>query len=276
MSGGKGGSQTSEVSVPQYIEDAARRNLQKADMVSEVGYAPNYGPDVAAFTPAQLAAMMNTNDTASAFGLNALDPGSVVRQSELDPNTVARLGELDPGSVVRQSEMLAALGIPTPTEYAGGVLGYSSMPLYEQALEEFRASRPGQAEYIDSFFVDPVTGEPNYAPPAPPVAASSSSGSSGPYIPPPAPDYVHNGQSYKGSDLVTDHIAGAEQPGILDSLFFTPTVSSMANNAGAGSVYNPTTGGYDRTHTAPGSSLRPRSKAEGASTSFFDKFRGPF
>ena len=242
MSGGKGGSQTSEVSVPQYIEDAARRNLQKADMVSEVGYAPNYGPDVAAFTPAQLAAMMNTNDTASAFGLNV-------------PETS---------------------GMPEATEYAGGVLGYSSMPLSEQALEEFRSARPGQAEYIDSFFVDPVTGEPNYAPPAPPVAASSSSGSSGPYIPPPPPDYVHNGQTYKGSDLVTDHIAGAEQPGILDSLFFTPTVSSMANNAGAGSVYNPTTGGYDRTHTAPGSSLRPRSKAEGASTSFFDKFRGPF
>lgn len=242
MSGGKGGSQTSEVTVPQYIEDAAKRNLHKADMVSELGYVPNYGPDVAAFTPAQLAAMDNTSGAASAFGLNV-------------PETS---------------------GIPTPTEYAGGVSGYSAMPIYEQALEEFRAARPGQAEYIDSFFIDPMTGESNYVPPAPPVAASSSSGGSGPYIPPPPPDYVHNGQTYKGSDLITDHIAGAEKPGILDSLFFTPTVSSMANNAVAGSAYNPTTGGYDRTHTAPGGSLRPRSKAQGAPTSIFDKFRGPF
>ena len=56
MAGGKGGSTTSTVEVPQYIEDAARRNLERADLISKIGYVPYYGPEVAAMTPAQEAA----------------------------------------------------------------------------------------------------------------------------------------------------------------------------------------------------------------------------
>ena len=31
MAGGKGGTQTSQITIPDYIEDAARRNLAKAE-----------------------------------------------------------------------------------------------------------------------------------------------------------------------------------------------------------------------------------------------------
>jgi len=69
MSGGKGGSTTSEIRVPDYIEGAARRNLDKADAISQVGFTPYYGADVAAFNPMQQAAFQNTADTANAFGM---------------------------------------------------------------------------------------------------------------------------------------------------------------------------------------------------------------
>jgi hypothetical protein len=51
-------------------------------------------------------------------------------------------------------------GMPEPTTYAGGVRGYSALPIYEQALEAFGEARPGQKAYVDSFFIDPFTGVP--------------------------------------------------------------------------------------------------------------------
>lgn len=129
MSGGKGGSQTTEVKVPQYIEDAAKANLARADEISRIGYTPYYGPDVAAFSPMQQASFQNTADTASAFGLAA-------------PTT--------------QQDIMG--GMPAPTTYAGGVSGYSSAPMYEQSLAQFQAQRPGQYDAIMSQFIDPVAG----------------------------------------------------------------------------------------------------------------------
>ena len=71
MSGGKGGSKTTRTEIPAYIEDAAKSNLGLADKISNIGYTPYYGPDVAAFTPMQDASFQNTQDAASAFGMNA-------------------------------------------------------------------------------------------------------------------------------------------------------------------------------------------------------------
>jgi len=131
MSGGKGGSQTSEVTVPQYIEDAARRNLSRADDISSMGYVPEYGPTVAAFTPMQQASAQNVSDTASAFGMA--------------------------GGDMSQQNIMG--GMDAPTEYAGGVRGYSSQPIYQGMVDELAAARPGQYDYINSFFIDPVTGQ---------------------------------------------------------------------------------------------------------------------
>ena len=126
---GKGGSTTSTVEIPEYIEQAAKRNLNKAESISQIGYTPYYGPDVAAFTPFQQSAFQNTADVASAFGMNV-------------PLT--------------QSNIMG--GMDAPTTYANGVRGYSSAPMAEESLASLAASRPGQKDFIDSFFIDPFTG----------------------------------------------------------------------------------------------------------------------
>ena len=130
MAGGKGGSTSTSVEIPEYIEEAARRNLAKAEGISQIGYVPYFGPDVAAFTPFQQAGFQQTADVASAFGL---------------------------GTPTTQADIMG--GMPAPTEFAGGVRGYSAAPLYQQAVDELAAQRPAQAQYIESFFIDPVTGQ---------------------------------------------------------------------------------------------------------------------
>ena len=132
MSGGKGGSTSSTVTIPQYIEDAAKANLAKADEISKIGYTPYYGPDVAAFTPMQQAGFQNTAGMADAFGLAGGGTGME--------------------------------GMPTPTTYAGGIQGYSSAPIFEQSMAELEARRPGQYAAINAPFIDPVTGAQPMAP----------------------------------------------------------------------------------------------------------------
>jgi hypothetical protein len=131
MSGGKGGSQTSQVTVPQYIEDAARANLSRAGDVANIGPIRYEGPDVAAYSPMQLAAARGLSDTASAFGV----AGGGMSDQDLRG------------------------GMPEPTEFAGGVRGYSSAPMYDESLAALKASSPGQYDFINSLYIDPVTGE---------------------------------------------------------------------------------------------------------------------
>ena len=126
MSGGKGGSQTSQVEIPQYLEDASKKMLNRASAVQGVGYMPYMGPDVAALTQPQQQAMQSNIDAASAFGL--VDPG------------------LD-----------AMAGMPQAQDF-NGVQGYSSFDMYDQAVADLAASRPGQVAAYDKLFVDPVTG----------------------------------------------------------------------------------------------------------------------
>ena len=132
MSGGKGGSTSSSVTIPEYIEAAARRNLTQADKIRKLGYVPEYGPTIAALTPMQEAASQNIADTASAFGTA--------------------------GGNMSQRDIMG--GMPEATTYAGGVRGYSAAPLYEQSLQTLAEERPGQKDYIDSFFIDQFTGAP--------------------------------------------------------------------------------------------------------------------
>jgi hypothetical protein len=128
--GGKGGSTTSTVEVPAFLENAARSNLAKADTLSRIGYTPYYGPDVAAMTPSQMAAIQGTNAAASAFGLPAADPMA---------------------------------GAPTAMNY-GGMPAYSSGGMYDQALAELQRRQPGQYNALRAPFIDPVTGAQPAAP----------------------------------------------------------------------------------------------------------------
>jgi hypothetical protein len=124
MSGGKGGTTTSETKIPQYIEDASKSNLALADKLSNIGYVPYYGPDVAAFNPMQQAAFQGTQQAASAFGMPT--------------------GE--------------GQYMPQATQFAGGIQGYSSAPMFEQARQNLAQYRPAQAQYMDSFFMNPQSG----------------------------------------------------------------------------------------------------------------------
>ena len=117
------------VEIPAWLEDAAMRNLRLAEAVSRTGPVPlSYGPTRAAFTPMQNAAFANTADLARMLGLTA-------------PTGTAAGGNM-----------------PEAVDY-GGVTGYSAKPVYDAITGEFVADRPGQASYIDSFFIDPVTGQ---------------------------------------------------------------------------------------------------------------------
>lgn len=126
-----GGSQTTKTEIPAWLENAAQQNLARADYASQIGYTPYYGPDVAAMTPNQIAAMQNTGGAAQAFGLAA------------------------------PSDPMA--GMPQAQDF-GGVQGYSSGGLFDQALAELAARRPGQYQAIQNMFIDPVTGAPAMSP----------------------------------------------------------------------------------------------------------------
>ena len=127
MSGGKGGSQTAQVEIPAYLENASKKSLNRAEDTQNIGYMPYMGIDVAAFTQPQQQAMQSNIDAAEAFGL--VDPG------------------LD-----------AMAGMPQAQDF-GGVQGYSSYPLFEMAVDDLKASRPGQVAAYDDLYVDPTTGK---------------------------------------------------------------------------------------------------------------------
>jgi len=124
--GGKGGGKktTTETTVPEWVRGPADRNLQRAEALQQIEYMPYYGPQVAAFNDNQASAFQNNNNAASAFGL---------------------LAPTD-----------AMSSMPTPTTYANGMKGYSSIPLYDQAMKELTASNPDNMDAYNSLFGNEV------------------------------------------------------------------------------------------------------------------------
>lgn len=121
MSGGKGGTTTQAQSIPQYVQDASRENLAQAKIAGQIGYMPYYGPDVAALSPQQEMAMQNTFNAQQAFGM------------------------------VPQGAQFST-GMPTATDYGGGVRGYGSGNLFDQAVAELQARQPDIAAQYDKFY----------------------------------------------------------------------------------------------------------------------------
>lgn len=134
---GQTGTTTQTVKIPAWLEDAAQRNMARADKIAQLDFMPYFGPDVAGFSPMQMAAMQATNDAAAAFGVGGGN---------------------------------AAAGVPQPMTFAGGVQGYSSQPLFQQSLDALAAARPGQFAARNAMFINPVTG----AEPAAPFGSTSS------------------------------------------------------------------------------------------------------
>jgi hypothetical protein len=147
-----GGSETTKTEIPKWLEGAAQDMLGQAQGVARIGPITYRGPDVAALTPQQIAARQGTNQAASAFGMGTVDPTA---------------------------------GLPMAQDF-GGMQGYSSAPMFDQALEELRRTAPAQYEAIMAQFINPQTGAmpanmPSAAVPTPapaPVKKSKNSGSS--------------------------------------------------------------------------------------------------
>tara|TARA_R110002167_G_scaffold53009_3_gene152444 strand:- start:701 stop:1129 length:429 start_codon:yes stop_codon:yes gene_type:complete len=125
--GGKGGKQSTQAEIPEWAKQPTIRNLARAEELQQIGYMPYYGPDIAAFNPSQEQSMQTNYDAASAFGL-APQGGN------------------------------AMAGMPQAEDF-GGISGYSSSGLFEQALKELEAKQPVFTEKYDDLFakeVDPT------------------------------------------------------------------------------------------------------------------------
>jgi len=120
MSGGKGGSTKSAQEIPDWMREPAVRNIARAEQAQQIGYQPYYGLDVAALNPTQMAAGQANIDAARAFGM--APQGLTAYQGMAQPETV------------------------------GGVRGYSSAPMYEQAVAAGGMADPTQQQIYNTLF----------------------------------------------------------------------------------------------------------------------------
>ena len=140
MSKGGTTSAGSATEIPQWVQDAGLKQYQTGTELGQIGYTPYYGADVAAFNPMQESAFRSTGTAADAFGMG---PASTVPSG-------ATFGPHSP--------TWATDGIPTAHTFAGGVQGYSGMPMYTEALNTLEQQRPYQKQQLEQQFIDPATG----------------------------------------------------------------------------------------------------------------------
>ena len=128
--GGGGGTTSagSTTEIPQWVQDAGRKQYQTGTELGQIGYTPYYGADVAAFNPLQTASFDSTGMAANAFGMGGGSP------------------------------TFATDGIQAPQTFAGGMQGYSGMPMYNEALNTLQEQRPYQKQQLEQQFIDPSTG----------------------------------------------------------------------------------------------------------------------
>lgn len=124
--GGSGGSQTSEVKIPDWLRDPAIRNLERAETVQKMEFQPWRGPDVAGYTPDQLMAQQSVRQGAAAFGMVPQGYGAGQPESYMPEMTTM-----------------------------GGLTGYSAFPMYEQALREARRADPRSARVRRRLYTAP-------------------------------------------------------------------------------------------------------------------------
>jgi hypothetical protein len=123
----KGGSQQARPYVPEFAETGMQQIVGTGQDLAPLmsTYTPDYGPQVASLSPQEQLAQQYTDMSANAFGMPTVDASSYLPQAQ---------------------------------SY-GGIQGYSSRPMTEQMIGQYKAERPTQAAYTESFGLDPVTGE---------------------------------------------------------------------------------------------------------------------
>jgi hypothetical protein len=190
MSGGKGGTQTTEVRLPKAIERASAENLALADEIGRIGFVPYQGPTVAGLSSGQQAAMANTNAGAGAFGLAqanipappvstaqmqqpvqptpsplpAQQPASsggdkgaaLANRNDLTPTTRAILGSKG-GSTPAPSGPVEPHQLTPPTQQLTGEMGAGYSP-YGMFTQGVNAIAPGQLGAIQGYMINPQTG----------------------------------------------------------------------------------------------------------------------
>lgn len=157
MSGGKGGSQTTQVEIPKYLEDPIKQNIAQAQDMAKIGYIPQYGPDVAGFSPMQQAAFANTNQAAQAFGMSGVNTQPQYAPMASQPQATQSSGGKGGGEPQQQQMQMQQIdpytGMPM---LRPGQMGYSSGDLFEQQRGELSVRRPAQYSALESNFIDPV------------------------------------------------------------------------------------------------------------------------
>ena len=126
--GGKGGSNTSAQSIPDWVQGPAQDNLAKAKLAGEIGYMPYYGPEVAGLSPMQTQGMQRTQDAMAAYGMA---PQNSQYQSSLPEQTTM-----------------------------GGVSGYGSGNLFDAAVAELALRNPEMAARYASAMAPVVRPQP--------------------------------------------------------------------------------------------------------------------
>ena len=145
----KGGSQRQEVIMPEFAETTIQQGLGMGRDLAPLAatFQPDPLPVVAALSPQEQMSNQYTDMAANAFGMPTADTSSYM---------------------------------PPPTQYAGGIQGYSAQPMVQEAIDTTRAQSPGYADYVESFGLDPMTGEVgSRAPQNQPVALEMQGGGRG-------------------------------------------------------------------------------------------------
>lgn len=139
----KSGSETTETTLPSWLQDPVQRNLQRAEDLQRLPFMPYQGPEVAAFNDNQVSAFQNNIDAAKAFGFN--------------------------------TPVDATSGMPEASKYADGSFGYDSNSLYDQALLDSQAYDPAAFNKYQSFF-DTSVGATNSLPTGNPSSGGGGGG----------------------------------------------------------------------------------------------------
>ena len=194
-----GGNQTNKTEIPQWLEDASRENIAMGNQVAGLGYVPYYGPDVAAFTPMQQASFQNTGQAANAFGMAG-------------------------------GGMTGMEGMPQAQQFAGGVSGYSSAPMFQETMAALEANNPGQFAAIQNMFINPQTGAGGYQPQVPmqqaPQQYNGGGGDGGRYA---APRPSGGGGSIGGYSSIGDMFNGGGAGASGDQYSGGGRVSALGN-----------------------------------------------
>jgi len=126
--------QITENKLPEELEGAAKANLDIADSVNQIGPVFNDAPQLAPLSQPTIFGLNNLNKAQAAFGLPALNGGDYTKREEFT-------------------------GIPDSTLVKNpvtGQLGYSGVPSMRHLVDQLP---PAQRQLIDSFFMDPQTGQ---------------------------------------------------------------------------------------------------------------------